>query len=308
MRTVFASFVLVSLSVFGVGCRDSKVGGTDQGVFTFQPTVGTAYTRTATGSRELALVGTPLRRKEVTRVVWRGNLAQEKDSVVAEETLDTVTLERDGAVLGQAKTVGKPVVIRYHFEKNGHLGSIEGTSDAADALVSLLPVDAQTSAAKEAVKSALEDTAFARSDDRFADVVGRPARVGETWTVTGAVGPDSNATPAAQKVYSVKAVETCELGTCMRVDQDVKLDPRLVAAKVQASVNEMLTGAKDEQVVDLKEGAYKLGSSTLVDPATMMTTKSKQVAEGTFAFQGPKRTVAVEIKLAREVEFAYPAK
>src|SRR6478609_5196368 len=66
MRTVFATFVLVSLSVIGTGCRDSNVGGTDQGVFTFHPKVGTSYTRTARWTREIALVGTPLRRTEVT--------------------------------------------------------------------------------------------------------------------------------------------------------------------------------------------------------------------------------------------------
>src|SRR5262249_44953672 len=152
------------------------------------------------------------------------------------------------------------------------------------------PLALRTAASRATVREAIEDTAFA-TFDRTADIVGRRASVGSSWSVEAPTGGGPTRT------YLVKGIQTCPRGTCVWLDETIHCDPGAVAQAVQSTVDELLSTAREPADVRLREGAYKAGGSMVLDPRTMMGVNSKTSAEGAFSFEGKDAARPVTVEL-----------
>lgn len=284
------------------GCKEAssaKFNGAE--TFTFQPKENLAYTRKVRWVRELSIEGSPLRRQDELLLTWRGNLVLPGGGTyLLDEQLEDLSVKLNGAEIARApKSWDSRIHLKANLDKTGKAVRLEGTDEAAKAILELVPAEARGRGAQEAIRASLEDLAATRIDERTADLVGRPAKLGETWTVAIPDAPD------LKREYTVVAAERCVFGECARVDSTIQIDPKLVAASVQEVINELLGTDEGAKIVAVKEATFTEKSSLVVDPRTLAHVGAKDSSEGDFTFAGKARALKVILKNTKEVEVIY---
>jgi hypothetical protein len=300
-----AALVLFALS--GVGACTMGEGQGAKGAaelqpadFKFGPPDGMRGVRTERRRYEVAIVGTPLRNLEEEELTWNIGSKIQGDQYLVDQELAHVTLKHDGAtVLDKDVEPGK-VMAQLVIDKAGNLVDVKGLEETSKTRESLVGPNRKTAAERVFSTENLTALVANRYDETVGDVIGRPAKVGATWTTEGRPG-----SAVQSRTVSVQSIEPCGGATCARLQATYKMAPAAMISLANEVTRDYARWAgQAPSKIKAETAIYSMSGTLLTEPATMMNHEAALDESGKVFFAGPKQQM-VEIDLTGKTEMSF---
>ena len=274
-------------------------------VFTFAPPDGTKGMRTDHHTFEASLVGAPLRSLDERELRWNVEAKHSGDQYTVSQELAHVMIKHDGETMIDKDVEPGKVVAQLLIDKAGNLVDVrglEGTSRALQALFAPnLDPAAQKLAAKDLSPQALRAMVATRYEETLGDIVGRPTKVGTSWTTQGRPGG-----PVVSRTVGVEKTEPCGDANCVRLQAVYKLNPRAmisIADEVVAKYAHTVGHAPSK--VDMQSATYSMQGTLLTEPATMTNHSAALDETGKISFEDHKKPMEIDLQGKTEINFEY---
>jgi hypothetical protein len=306
---LFAASSVVALALGAAACSASdeeesaRSGATEMQpeTFTFAPPDGTRGVRTESHRYEASLVGAPLRNLEERELRWNVETKRNGDQFVVTQALAHVTVKHDGETLLDKDVKPGVVVAQLLIDKAGNLVDVRGLEGASKPLEELFTPGARPEATREFSPQSLKAFVATRYEETLGDIVGRPTKVGTSWTTQGRSGG-----PVISRTVTVQKTEPCGAATCARLQAIYKLNPRMmlsIADDIVAEYARMIGRAPSK--VDVQTAMYSMQGALLTEPATMLSHGASLDETGKILFEGPKKQMEIDLQGKTEISFEY---
>lgn len=272
--------------------------------FTFAPPDGTRGVRTERRRYEIALVGTPLRDLEEEELRW--NIAAHaprgaNQPFTIDQELTHVTMKHDGETFVDRDIQPGTVKAQLLVDRAGNLVDVRGLDDASKTLRSLVSPEQAPVAARAFSTQNLEALVATRYEETVGDVVGRPDKVGSSWTTQAEPGR-----AVVSRTVSVQSLEPCGGATCARLRADYKLDPHILVALAGEIVRDYARwSGQAPSKMNTQAALYSVEGTLLTEPATMVNHNAALDESGKVLFAGPKRQMEIDLTGKTEISFDY---
>jgi hypothetical protein len=274
-------------------------------VFTFAPPDGTKGVRTEHRRFEASIIGAPLRSLEEQELRWNMEAKHTGDQYTINQELAHVTLKHDGETVVDADVKPGSVVAQLIIDKAGNLVDVRGMEGTAKTLLGMLPPKLDSMTQKMAEKDLSPQTLRAeiatRYEETLGDIVGRPTKVGTSWTTQGRPGG-----PVISRTLGVEKMEPCGQAICSRIQAVYKLNPRTmltVADDVIAKYARMVGHAPSK--MDMQAATYSMQGSLLTEPATMINHAATLDETGKVMFEDHKKPMEIDLQGKTDMTFEY---
>jgi hypothetical protein len=272
--------------------------------FTFAPPDGTRGVRTERRRYEIALVGTPLRDLEDEVLTW--NIAAHAprgadQPFTIDQELAHAAVKHDGETLIDRDIQPGVVKAQLLVDRAGKLVDVRGLDDASKTLKSLVSPEEAPAAARVFSTENLEALVAIRYEETVGDVVGRPDKVGSSWTTQAEPGR-----AVVSRTVSVQSLEPCGGATCARLHADYKLDPRTLVTLAGEIVRDYARwSGRAPAKLNVRAALYSMQGTLLTEPATMVNHNAALEESGKVLFAGPKRPMEIDLTGKTEISFDY---
>jgi hypothetical protein len=271
--------------------------------FRFAPPNGTEFVRTDRRTREVAIVGAPLRRVENEELRWKVRIESRGDEYRVNQDLAYISFARDGQTLAQGK-VPQGISAELVIDKNGDLMDVRGLDRTAEILRSLAAPGKEAEAEQAITPEALRDIVSRRYRVLFGETIGRRATAGSSWTITNPPGSF-----VSSRTVTVQRQEPCDKAMCARLKVDFQLDPRAVAdAAVEVVKSRVIAAGGDPSKVTVRSASYGMTGWMLTEPETMLSHGASLTEGGTVTVADPEqREITVQVKGTTDISYSYGA-
>jgi hypothetical protein len=271
--------------------------------FTFAPPDGTHGIRTEHRRYEVSLVGTPLRTLKEEELRWNVDAKKSDQGFTVNQELAHVLLKEDGATVLDADVDPGAITAQLIIDKAGNLVDVRGLEGTSKALKSMLP-HPNPSAEREFSPQNLRAIVATRYEESLGDVVGRPTKVGSSWTTEGRPG-----SAIIAKTITVQEMQTCGTQMCAQLQASYKLDPRTMVSQGSDVVHDYGRWAGQVPAkMNVQAAMYTMNGTLLTEPATMINHGASLEESGKVLFAGPKHQMEIDLtgKMDITFEFAKP--
>jgi hypothetical protein len=294
--------------VTGVVCFAAACGGSGTeakspagapGAFNYAPTLNAPYHETMQRYEEISIPGTPIRDAERWTLDWDVVNGQEKDNYKSTLKLVGLKLNVNGVDQLRGDEI-KPsgVTLDVLTDKNSNVVDVRGTDTMSNAIASLGTPEAQPILKHIFSAERLKALVVMRSTEQHADLVGRPATVGSTWSAAEG--------DAGTKQISVVSEAPCGNAKCVQVERKYDVNRDQTFAEVADIVADYVhSQGGDPKQVKLVGLDVKLQDSMLVDPATMDFHGLHFGQDATLHVAGPNGELPVALKIERQSDYKY---
>jgi hypothetical protein len=272
-----------------------------QGNFTFAPPEGTNFERTEQRSFEYSLVGTPLTRREEQELRWQVAVDKSNDGYRVKQVLTHVILKRNGETLVDSDVPKDAIRGELIIDNAGNLKDVRGLDSTAQTLHSMVKPNKSFDAAEErAMATELKAVVARRYEMLTGNIVGHPAELGTTWTVS------SQKPGVISTTATVENVEGCDGTACARVRQDAKLDPAIIRGHAEDLIKRRVKdmGGKPEHIT-VKTATYSMTGSVKVEPSTMLNHEAILNESGTFDAMAKEHPFQVTVTGKTQYSYKY---
>ena len=310
---LFAASAVVGLALGASACSESDEQGARSAsaemqpdTFTFAPPDGTHGVRTDRRRYEVALVGTPLRNLREQELRWNIDAKHSEDQFVVSQELAHVTIKHDEETIVDRDVQAGSVVAQLIIDKAGNLMDVRGLEGTSKTLQSLFGPELGPD-----VRKAESDRTFSpqelkalvatRYEETLGEIVGRPTRVGSSWTTQGREGG-----PVISRTITVEKTEPCGQMVCSRLEAVYKLNPKAMLSAASDIVAQYARWAgQAPSKLDLQAAMYSMQGMLLTEPATMINHAASLDESGKVLFEGPKKQMEIDLKGKVDVSFEY---
>lgn len=271
--------------------------------FVFAPHVGLVFHHEMKHIDALTVTGSPFRDAQEWRILWEVRIDQEGDKYLYHRRLLELAFKLNDQVLfaGSEVAARKAEIVQV-MSHDGHALDVTGTEQLTQALTSLVPEAARSAVAEAFSPAAMRELLLARAVDAFDEVVGKPAKVGDSWTVSESDGPLRAKTVRVDSALACGAAECRKLVRTYDVDREKVGD--LVRARVASFVRDQHWDATSVAVVDAN---VKVEDTFVVEPATCLFHDALLTEQGHMLLQGPAGAHAEVVLTATDASHAdYP--
>jgi hypothetical protein len=272
-----------------------------EGSFNYAPALDRPSHETMHRLEEVAIPGTPIREAEEWTMDW--DVVTKKDGENYKRSLKLVGLKIDvnGAPLlkgDEVKAAGATVDIIT--DKASQVVDVRGADQLSAAIVGLGAPEAQPVLRRVFSPERLRLLAAVRSMELHEDFVGRPAKVGSSWTAKDAEGG------GAREIRVVSEAPCGSTNQCVHVVRKYEIDKKALYAEV----SDRIAGYVKEQggdpaKVEVVGMDLKLEDSLLIEPATMDHYGAKFDQQATIRVAGPNGELPVSVKVQRQTEVRF---
>ena len=297
-RIVAASCV-VALACGAAACsmsdeQDSARSGSAEmqpDVFTFAPPDGARGVRTEHRRYEASLVGTPLRNLEEDELRWNVESKRTGDGFTVHQELSHVTMKHDGETLVDKDVKPGAVAADLVIDKAGNLVDVRGLQGASKAGQSLLAPDAPPTEERAFSTQNLKALIATRYEQTLGDVVGRPTKIGTSWTTQGRPGG-----PVISRTVTVQKTEPCGPMMCAVLQAVYKLNPRALLTAADDLVSDYARwDGRAPSKMKVQAAMYSMQGTLLTEMATMISHGASLDETGKVLFEGPKGPMEIDL-------------
>ncbi len=273
-------------------------------IFTYAPPDGTKGVRTVNRRFEASLVGAPLRSLQEKELRWNVETKRTGDEYTMTQELAHVTLKHDGETLVDKDLKPGSVVAQLIIDKAGNLVDVRGLEGTAKALQALLDTKNSkndTTAQRDLSPQNLRTLVTTQYEETLGDIVGRPTKVGTSWTTQGRTGG-----PVVARTVGVEKTEPCGDMTCARLHAVYKLNPKAmltIADDVIAKYAHMVGHAPSK--MDMQAATYTMQGTLLIEPATMINHEASLEETGKITFEDRRKPMEIDLQGKIDVTFEY---
>jgi hypothetical protein len=269
--------------------------------FTFAPPDGASGVRTDRRRYEVSLVGTPLRNLEEQELRWNVQSKHTGDEFTVKQELAHVTMKHDGETVVDADVDPGAVVAQIIIDKAGNLVDVRGLDGTSKMLPALATPGTRPEAARALSSQSLKALVATRYEQTLGDVVGRPTKVGSSWTTPGRSGG-----PVISRTVTVEKIEPCGPTMCASLEAVYKLNPRTMLSTAEEIVADYARWAgKTPSKMNVQAAMYSMEGTLLTEPATMMNHGATLDESGKILFEGPKHQMEIDLVGKTDVSFEY---
>jgi hypothetical protein len=310
---LFAASAVVGLALGASACSASDEEGARSATaemqpdsFTFAPPDGTHGVRTDHRRYEVSLVGTPLRNLREQELRWNIDANRSGDQFIVSQELAHVTMKHDEETLVDRDVKSGAVVAQLIIDKAGNLVDVRGLEGTAKTLQSLFDSGVDSESGKMAGERAfspqdLKALVATRYEETLGEIVGRPTKVGSTWTTQGREGG-----PVISRTITVEKTEACGSMVCSRLEAVYKMNPKAMLSSAQEIVGAYARWAgQAPSKLSIQAAMYSMQGMLLTEPATMINHAASLDESGKILFEGPKRQMEIDLKGKVDVNFEY---
>jgi hypothetical protein len=300
---------VVGLSLGAAACSTDEGGPAQSGaaemqpqVFTFAPPDGTKGVRTEHRRYEVSLVGTPLRNLEEEELRWNIEASHQGDDYVMNQQLAHVMMKHDGAVVVDRDVKPGAITAQLFIDKGGNLVDVKGLEGTSRTLGTVI-VTNRTRPAAERVFSTQDLKALiaARYEETLGDVVGRPTKLGSSWTTPGR----PNGVVVSRTVTVGKAVP-CGAMMCTQLNASYTLDPQVMIQLAREIVRDYAHWAgQAPSTFDTQVATYSMQGQLLTEAATMVNHGASLDESGKVLFSGAKLPMEIDLRGKTDITFDY---
>ncbi len=291
------------------GCTRSpqpRIGLTEMQPEAFAPTLAGGIHGFLTDRRsyDASVSGTPIRTHEEQTLRWKLRTTRQGRSVIVDEELAHVMLKHGGATLVDRDVEPGAVAGEFIVDRTGAVSDVTGLEGAPAALRLQPGSDAATYAEEVLAAPRLRGLIAARYYQTIADIGGRPAGAGATWSTDWERSPGHGLSPVTTRTVTVEGPEGCGSTTCTRLRTSYKLAPRLLADEVSAILDfyAQTQGAPVFKPV-LKGATYSMNGMVLTDPVTLVSRQAALTETGGIRIASGERQFQVKVAAKSQVIF-----
>jgi hypothetical protein len=302
----------VGLVIFGAAaCSDeepARSASTEMqpAAFTFAPPDGTTAVRTDHRRYEVSLVGTPLRNLEEEELRWNVSAKRVGDGYTVQQELTHATMKHDGETLIDQDVKPGAVTAQLIIDRTGNLVEVRGLQGSVKSLKAPASAEQAPAAERLFINQNLKALIATRYEETLGDIIGRPTKVGSSWTTAGR--PDGAVT---SRTVKVAPMEPCGEVMCARLDATYQLNPKAMVTLADGVVRDFakLSG-RAPSALSVQEATYTMAGMLLTEPATMVNHAASLDETGKVVFSGgPSGPMEIDLQGKVEIsyEFAKPA-
>jgi hypothetical protein len=301
---------VVGLSLGALACTMAAEGGEPRAgsaemqpaSFTFAPPDGLRGVRTEHRRYEVSLVGTPLRDLEEEELRWNIAASRSGDEFTVDQQLAHVMMKHDGAVVVDRDVKPGAITAQLVVDKAGNLVDIRGLAGTAKTLDALVAGSGSGSAEERAFTTQdLKALIATRYEETVGDVVGRPTKVGTSWSTQG--GPGG---AVVSRTITVASAEPCGAMTCTRLNALYKLDPQTMITLARGIVRDYAHwSGQAPSKLDTQAAMYSMQGALVTEPATMVNHQASLDESGKVLFAAPKRQMEIDLEGKTDITFEY---
>lgn len=310
---LFAASAVVGLALGASACSASDEAGARSATaemqpdsFTFAPPDGTHGVRTDHRRYEVSLVGTPLRNLKEQELRWNVDAKRSGDQFIVSQELAHVTMKHDEETLVDHDVKPGAVVAELIIDKAGNLVDVRGLEGTSKTLQSLFePASASESGKTESERAFspqnLKALVATRYEETLGEIVGRPTKVGSTWTTRGREGG-----PVISRTITVEKTEPCGPMVCSRLEAVYKMNPTAMLSAAEEIVGAYARWAgQAPSKLNIQAAMYTMQGMLLTAPATMINHAASLDESGKILFEGPKKQMEIDLKGKVDINFEY---
>jgi hypothetical protein len=311
---LFAASAVVGLALGASACSASDEEGARSATaemqpdsFTFAPPDGTHGVRTDHRRYEAALVGTPLRNLREQELRWNIDAKRSGDQFIVSQELAHVTMKHDEETLVDRDVKSGAVVAQLIIDKAGNLVDVRGLEGTSKTLQSLF----EPRAGSERWKTEESERDFSpqnlkaliatRYEETLGEIVGRPTKVGSSWTTQGREGG-----PVISRTITVEKTEPCGQMVCSRLQAVYKMNPKAMLRAAEEIVGAYARwSGQAPSKLNVQAAMYSMQGMLLTEPATMINHAASLDESGKVLFEGPKQQMEIDLKGKIDISFEY---
>jgi hypothetical protein len=140
-----------------------------------------------------------------------------------------------------------------------------------------------------------------RYEETLGDIVGRPTKVGSSWTTEGRQGG-----PVISRTITVEKTEPCGPMMCARLQAIYKLNPRAMLTAASDIVADYARWAgRAPSKLNVQAAMYSMQGMLLTEPATMTNHGASLDESGKVLFEGPKKQMEIDLTGKTDITFEY---
>jgi hypothetical protein len=310
---LFAASAVVGLALGASACSATDEEGARSATaemqpesFTFAPPDGTHGVRTDHRRYEAALVGTPLRNLREQELRWNIDTRHSGDQFIVSQELAHVTVKHDEETLVDREVQSGAVVAQLIIDKAGNLVDVRGLEGTSKTLQSLFEPGTASVRGREQDEQAfspqnLKALVATRYEETLGEIVGRPTKVGSTWTTQGREGG-----PVISRTITVEKTEPCGQMVCSRLQAVYKLNPKAMLSAADEIVAAYARWAgQAPSKLNIQAAMYSMQGMLLTEPATMINHSASLDESGKILFEGPKKQMEIDLKGKVDITFEY---
>ncbi len=272
--------------------------------FTFAPPDGTRGVRTEHRRYEVALIGTPLRNLEEEELKWNVEAHKSGEGYTVHQELAHVMMKQDGETMVDCDVKPGAIAADLIIDKAGNLVDVKGLEGTSKTLQSLASPEAKKAAARVFASQSLKALVASRYEETMGDIIGRPTKVGSSWTTQGRPGA-----AVLSRTVTVQSMEPCGGVTCARLSGSYKLDPKTMIKLASEVVKDYARWSNTAATkLDVQAAMYSMDGTLLTEPATMLNHEASLDESGKVFFAGPQRQMEIDLtgKTDITVDYAKP--
>ena len=180
---------------------------------------------------------------------------------------------------------------------------LEGTAQTLQSLVAPPPGTESGKAESERAFSpqTLKALVATRYEETLGDIVGRPTKVGSSWTTQGREGG-----PVISRTLTVDKTEPCGSMMCSRLQAIYKLNPRTMLSAAEEIVSDYAHWVgRAPSKLNVQAAMYSMQGMLLTEPATMINHAASLDESGKILFEGPKKQMEIDLQGKVDITFEY---
>jgi hypothetical protein len=269
--------------------------------FTFAPQDGAHGVRTEHRRYETSLVGTPLRNLEERELRWNIDAKHSGDQFIVTQELAHVMMKHDGETIVDQDVKPGALVAQLIIDKAGNLVDVRGLEDKSTVLNPLVAPGGGPQAERDLSSQSMKALIATRYEQTLGDIVGRPTKVGSSWTTQGRQGG-----PVISRTITVEKTEPCGPMLCARLQAVYKLNPRTMLTAASDIVADYARWAgKAPSKLNVQAAMYSMQGMLLTEPATMTNHGASLDESGKVLFEGPKKQMEIDLTGKTDITFEY---
>jgi hypothetical protein len=301
---------VIGLSLGAAACstdEGAKSGSAEMQpqVFTYAPPDGTKGVRIDHRRYEVTLVGTPLRNLEEDELRWNIEAQHSGEEYVMTQELAHVTMKHDGAVMVDRDVTPGAIKAQLVIDKGGNLIDVRGLNGTSKTLASLFTNSTRPAAERVFSTQNVRALIATRYEETLGDVVGRPTKIGSSWTTQG--GPNH---AVVSRTLTVAKTEPCGSMLCTQLKATYTLDPQVMITLAREVVHDYARdyarwSGEAPTKLNTQAAMYSMQGSLTTEAATMVNHGASLDESGKVMFTGPKRQMEIDLQGKTDITFEY---